>query len=95
MLVGNEIIAHALSMNVILGTIFILSIALSTRRKNTGFKILPIGTGLLFFNSLYVWIGTPIFAELTYYFVLLGFIGIATAFFMMLTPDGGNQSHDK
>jgi hypothetical protein len=91
----NSLVIGTLAINVVLGTIFILSIMLCAKRRDMGFKILPVGTGLIFLNSFYFWIGGEFFARLTHFLVFLGFLTIALSLFMMLIARGHDDSNQK
>jgi hypothetical protein len=95
MLDENSDVIYTLAINVVLGTIFFLSIMLSTKRRDMGFKILPVGTGFIFLNSFYFWIGGEFFALLTHFLVFLGFLTIALSFFFLLIEQGRDNSNQK
>ena len=95
MLDEKSLVIGALAMNLVLGTIFILSIMLCTKRRDMGFKILPVGTGLILLNSFYPWIGGEFFARATHFLVFLGFLTIALSLFMMLIAQGHDDSNQK
>ena len=45
--------------------LFVLSIILSVRRRERGFKVLPLATGLWFLNSVIPWIPSPALLRMT------------------------------
>lgn len=77
-----------LVLNVLLALLYValfaLSVMLARRRREPGFRVLPIATGLWLVNTGMVWIGHPGLMHLTFYIFPLGLAAFVVALALML-----------
>ena len=87
--IENSGMGH-LVFNVLLAMLYValfaLSVVLAVRRREPGFRVLPIATGLWLVNTGITWTDSPELMHLTFYIFPLGLTTFVVALALMVRP---------